>query len=566
MCNVTIGKVNDIKGFFETYREMRIANFISLFGDVPENDVQALDYCLSDIYGSRCLQGRFSDIYNNRSADDCMARIVTIADKLYYENWINTKHAIEKASLTDLDKPLTSEKTGENTTKNKVNAFDSETASDSDNSTHNYSETTRYSNGKTVTQNAKTQIDFTRNNDFLEIIMNDILSVCCLSVYDDSYHPYRVSGGGETDPELEGRVTQCETDIRGIKKLIPATATEQNKLATIADVQSGYDDTELRGKIEGNTEDIQGIYNSLIDYATKTELQAVENQIPDVSNLATKTELQDVGNQIPDVSNLATKTELHDVENQIPDVSNLVTKTELQDVGNQIDEQTLVVGETGTKTFGTFKLFLGIAKFLASSAKKIIKGGLEVDSLTVNGSEVAKKSMLPINSDKHPWGSNMGEITLNGLKDFYMKSMFNWSSIEFVCNITELKEWGVCRILRLNKEWGSISFNTVGKRYLMDLINEQWQPITRTLDVDFVNETKSFQVGTINPNGTLQGTLDLTKNGYYPVSATMGSNHYTEVMIGSNIISGNQITYGLYNVTGTPMDMTVLVNVLYKKN
>ena len=547
MCNVTIGKVNDIKGFFETYREMRIANFISLFGDVPENDVQALDYCLSDIYGSRCLQGRFSDIYNNRSADDCMARIVTIADKLYYENWINTKHAIEKASLTDLDKPLTSEKTGENTTKNKVNAFDSETASDSDNSTHNYSETTRYSNGKTVTQNAKTQIDFTRNNDFLEIIMNDILSVCCLSVYDDSYHPYRVSGGGETDPELEGRVTQCETDIRGIKKLIPATATEQNKLATIADVQSGYDDTELRGKIEGNTEDIQGIYNSLIDYATKTELQAVENQIPDVSNLATK-------------------TELHDVENQIPDVSNLVTKTELQDVGNQIDEQTLVVGETGTKTFGTFKLFLGIAKFLASSAKKIIKGGLEVDSLTVNGSEVAKKSMLPINSDKHPWGSNMGEITLNGLKDFYMKSMFNWSSIEFVCNITELKEWGVCRILRLNKEWGSISFNTVGKRYLMDLINEQWQPITRTLDVDFVNETKSFQVGTINPNGTLQGTLDLTKNGYYPVSATMGSNHYTEVMIGSNIISGNQITYGLYNVTGTPMDMTVLVNVLYKKN
>ena len=300
--------------------------------------------------------------------------------------------------------------------------------------------------------------------------------------------------------------------------------------------------------------------------ATKTELHDVENQIPDVSNLATKTELQDVGNQIPDVSNLATKTELHDVENQIPDVSNLVTKTELQDVGNQIDEQTLVVGETGTKTFGTFKLFLGIAKFLASSAKKIIKGGLEVDSLTVNGSEVAKKSMLPINSDKHPWGSNMGEITLNGLKDFYMKSMFNWSSIEFVCNITELKEWGVCRILRLNKEWGSISFNTVGKRYLMDLINEQWQPITRTLDVDFVNETKSFQVGTINPNGTLQGTLDLTKNGYYPVSATMGSNHYTEVMIGSNIISGNQITYGLYNVTGTPMDMTVLVNVLYKKN
>ena len=263
MCNVTIGKVNDIKGFFKTYHEMRLENFTNLFGDVPENDIQALDYCLSDIYGSRCLQRRFSDIYSSQSASECMARIVTIADKLYFENWFNTKHAIEKALLTDLDKPLTSEKTGLNTTENKVNAFDSETASDSDNSTHNYSETTRYSNGKTATQNAKTQLDFNRNNDLLEIIMSDILTVCCLSVYDDSYHSCRASGGGETDPELENRVAQCKTDITGIKKLIPISATEQNKLATIADVPSGYDDTELRLKIERNTESIQHIHDSL---------------------------------------------------------------------------------------------------------------------------------------------------------------------------------------------------------------------------------------------------------------------------------------------------------------
>ena len=522
MCNVTIGKVNDIKGFFETYREMRIANFISLFGDVPENDVQALDYCLSDIYGSRCLQGRFSDIYNNRSADDCMARIVTIADKLYYENWINTKHAIEKASLTDLDKPLTSEKTGENTTKNKVNAFDSETASDSDNSTHNYSETTRYSNGKTVTQNAKTQIDFTRNNDFLEIIMNDILSVCCLSVYDDSYHPYRVSGGGETDPELEGRVTQCETDIRGIKKLIPATATEQNKLATIADVQSGYDDTELRGKIEGNTEDIQGIYNSLIDYATKTELQAVENQIPDVSGLATKPELQAVESHIPDVSGLATKEELQAVGNSIPDVSELATK-----------------------------------EFLEGSAKKIIKGGasveggLAVDSLTVNGINL--------------FYTNIGPLSFSEVKNYY-NSLPDLTVSFALTQITDLVLTGVCYFHKVSNLWGEIHFYSAGKHFYSEVINGQWQPLSSYLEVDFVNETKSFPVGTINPNGTLQGTLDLTKKGYYPLSATMGSNHYTEVMIGSNIISGNQMTYGLYNVTGTPMDMTVLVNVLYKKN
>lgn len=187
MNNVTIGKVNDIKGFFNTYHELRADNFNSLFGNATESDIMTLDYCLSDLYGSRCLQSRFTDIFNNQSANNCMARIVILADKLYFENWLNTKQTIEKALTTDLEKPLTSEKTGENTTENKVNAFDSETASDSDNSTHNYSETTQYSNGKTATQNAKTQIDFTRNNDFLEIIINDILSMCCLSIYDDSY-------------------------------------------------------------------------------------------------------------------------------------------------------------------------------------------------------------------------------------------------------------------------------------------------------------------------------------------------------------------------------------------
>ena len=332
MNNITIGKVNDIKGFFRTYQELRVEHFNSLFGEVTESDVMTLDYCLSDLYGSKCLQSRFTDIFNNQSANECMNRIVILADKLYFENWLNTKQTIEKALLTDLDKPLTSEKTGENTTENKVNAFDSETASDKDNTTHNYSETTQYSNGKTATQNAKIQIDFTRNNDFLEIIINDILSMCCLSIYDDSYTPCHSSSGGGSDPELESRVTQCETNITNIKKLIPATATEQNKLATLADVQSGYDDTELRVLIQENTENIQDIYDDLTDYATKQELQAVENTIPDVSGLATKQELQAVENSIPDVSGLATKQELQAVENSIPDVSNLATKTEVQNI------------------------------------------------------------------------------------------------------------------------------------------------------------------------------------------------------------------------------------------
>lgn len=188
MNSATIGKVNDISGFFAKYNELNQAHFQSLFGDnLTASDIETLDFCLSDLYGARFLQSRFNDVFNNQSASECMTRIVSISDRMFYENWLDTKRAIEKALTTDLEKPLGSTKNGENSTENKVNAFDSETASDSDESSHSYSETKTYSNGKTATQNAESQIDFSRNNDFLEIIINDVLSVACTSVYDDNY-------------------------------------------------------------------------------------------------------------------------------------------------------------------------------------------------------------------------------------------------------------------------------------------------------------------------------------------------------------------------------------------
>lgn len=184
MNSATIGEVNDISGFFAKYNELNQAHFHSLFGEnLTAGDIETLDFCLSFLYGDRFLQARFNDILNNQSANECMTRIVIISDKLYFENWLDTKRAIEKALTTDLEKPLASIRNGENSTENKVNAFDSETASDSDESTHSYSETKSYSNGKTATQNAESQIDFSRNNDFLEIMIADILKVSCLSVY-----------------------------------------------------------------------------------------------------------------------------------------------------------------------------------------------------------------------------------------------------------------------------------------------------------------------------------------------------------------------------------------------
>ena len=327
----TIGDINDISGFFQKYNTVNNTHFTSLFGTSTESDIETLDYILSDVLGGKVLIQKYADIYNKSGADVLMGRIVSIADKYFYNNWLSFKQSIETAFNSNISKPLESEKTietqktGNNETQNKLNAFDSVTASDTDRADNSYTdnfsttETMHYSNGKTPAENAKKQIDFTKNNDLIELIINDVVSICCIDVYDDNYICGRTSsGGGESDPELESRVTQCENDITDIKKLIPTTATEQNKLATIADVQSGYDDTELRGLIQENTENIQGIYDDLTGYATKQELQAVENSIPDVTGLATKQELQAVENSIPDVTNLATKTEVQAINDLIP--------------------------------------------------------------------------------------------------------------------------------------------------------------------------------------------------------------------------------------------------------
>ena len=355
----TIGDVNDESGFFEKYNTVNNEHFMSLFGNPTENEIKTMDFILSDVYGSKVLLQKYSDIINNLGASVLMGRLVHIADNYFFDNWLGIKHSIETAFNSDISKPLESvktietKKTGSNETQNKLNAFDGSMASDTDKTNNSYNdnfsttETKHYSNGKIPTENAKNQIDFIKNNDFIETILNDVVSLFCLDVYDDSYICGRTSSGGESNPELENRITQCENDIIDIKKLIPETATEQNKLATIADVQSGYDDTELRGKIEENTQNIQAIKKLIPEtateqnkLATKQELQAVENQIPDVTNLATKSELQAVENQIPDVTNLATKSELQAVENQIPDVTNLATKAEVQALESQIPDVT----------------------------------------------------------------------------------------------------------------------------------------------------------------------------------------------------------------------------------
>lgn len=106
-------------------------------------------------------------------------------------------------------------------------------------------------------------------------------------------------------------------------------ATENFVKNEIANAQLGGDDSEI---------DLSG-------YATKDDLKAVENKIPDISDLATKDELEDVESKIPDTSNLATKQELSNLAAQIP------TKT--SDLENDSDFATKEEVSTATKDLAT---------------------------------------------------------------------------------------------------------------------------------------------------------------------------------------------------------------------
>ena len=66
----------------------------------------------------------------------------------------------------------------------------------------------------------------------------------------------------------------------------------------------------------------KGVYNA--------KIKNIKDKIPDITNLATKTilsiKINEVKGEIPNITNLATTTALTAVENKLPNVSNLVKK------------------------------------------------------------------------------------------------------------------------------------------------------------------------------------------------------------------------------------------------
>ena len=137
---------------------------------------------------------------------------------------------------------------------------------------------------------------------------------------------------------------KTEVDKLDINKLVPVPV-DLSKLSNVVknNVVKKTDYNAKITKMENKIPDISNL-------ATKTELNTVENKIPDTSGFIKKTdyntEITKIEGKITDISNLATKTALTTIENKIPDVSGLVTKTELTAAENKIPD----ISNFATKT------------------------------------------------------------------------------------------------------------------------------------------------------------------------------------------------------------------------
>ena len=200
---ISLATVLENNGFFSVYKTVNNTHFVELFGNLTEDETTDLDNLLVDVFGDSLILEKFANIYNSSGALNCVTRMVKTCDLLFYTQWQKIKETIKSGLLDNIENPLKEEKTitengtnntqNANTTTNKVFAFDSSTPSDngktefsgsSDNSTTiQRTETTQKSNGLLKSENAQKVINFTKYNDFLLMLLEDIKNTVCLSVY-----------------------------------------------------------------------------------------------------------------------------------------------------------------------------------------------------------------------------------------------------------------------------------------------------------------------------------------------------------------------------------------------
>lgn len=199
---IRLDSVITINGFFHTYNATHNTHFVELFGTMDDTDITKIDCLLSDIYGDLPLAYKYANMETgaiNRIVDNC--------DLLFFETWKRYKSAIAGGIVKDYDTPYAEKsvigETRGNTTdavntvtnKNQVYAFDdvANASNDSENvssGTNNVTENHTTERTDTINRSgtmlptdvAKSQIDFSKNEVFLDLIFADIIETICVCI------------------------------------------------------------------------------------------------------------------------------------------------------------------------------------------------------------------------------------------------------------------------------------------------------------------------------------------------------------------------------------------------
>ena len=138
--------------------------------------------------------------------------------------------------------------------------------------------------------------------------------------------PYEAFGG-DINVKVDFSNYATKADIKNISHVDTSSFALKTNLANL---KTEVDKLDI-DKLVPVPVDLSKLSDVLKNYVIKktdynARITEIENQIPDVSNLATKTELNTVENKIPDTGGLVKKTDysskIADIEGKIPDVTN----------------------------------------------------------------------------------------------------------------------------------------------------------------------------------------------------------------------------------------------------
>ena len=186
-------------GFFEKFNTLYSTDFQYLFGEnLTTDDIEIFDNIVLDSKGDKTLTNFYQRLFDSTTTtkSDIVSMIVKKAYRLFGENWKSIKDSIDKIKNMNIESPIsytkeiTQDIDGENGNTNKVYAYDSENAvNDSANTstedkTIETTETQSFSGNRLPSEIAEKQFDFIKYNNLLEIIINDFVNICCLTIYD----------------------------------------------------------------------------------------------------------------------------------------------------------------------------------------------------------------------------------------------------------------------------------------------------------------------------------------------------------------------------------------------